>query len=103
MKTKRKPQQKTPLPPPSPSLLERKFSDTRFIEFPDVQGKVVEKIEISTGRDYHGISIYFRDQALLMLDLEACFLLQPSLCVVNDGEIKVVEEWPPIRSSTELR
>lgn len=107
MKAKRKPQRKKtprpqPLPPPSPSLLERKFSDTRFIEFPDVQGKVVEKIEISTGRDYHGISIYFRDQALLMLDLEACFLLQPSLCVTTNGEIKVVEEWPPIHSTTEL-
>jgi hypothetical protein len=108
MKTKRKPQQKQktprpqPLPPPSPSILERKFSDTRLIEFPDVRGKVVEKIEISTGREYHGITIYFRDKSLLTLNLETCFLLQPSLCVISNGEIKVVEEWPPIRSSTEL-
>ena len=106
MKSKRKAQQKTrrpqPLPPPSPSILERKFSDTRLIEFPDVQGKVVEKIEISTGREYHGITIYFRDKALLSLNLDACFLLQPSLGVIREGEVQVLQEWPPIRCTTEV-
>lgn len=56
-----------------------------------------------TGRDYHGINIYFRDKYLLVLNLETCFLLQPSFCVVNDGEVQVLQEWPPIRSTTELR
>ena len=104
--TRKRKSQKTrrplPLPPTPSALVDRRFPDTRFIEFPDVQGKVVEKIEISTGRDYHGISIYFRDQGLLMLNLETCFLLQPSLGVTTNGEIKVVQEWPPIRSTTEI-
>jgi len=99
MKRKRKSRQKK-TPPPPPTLIERKLADSRFVEFPGVQGKVVEKIEMSTRRDYHGINIYFRDNALLALNLEACFLLQPSLCVISDGEIKVREEWPPIRSTT---
>lgn len=78
------------------------MADTRFVEFQGVQGKVVEKIEMSTGRDYHGINIYFQDKYLLVLKLEACFLLQPSFCVVSDGEVQVLAEWPPVRSTTEL-
>jgi hypothetical protein len=87
------------VPQSLPALLERNFSDRRSIEFPQVKGKTVEKVELDTTSEFHCITINFEDNTALTLVIEPCFLLQPSLRLVSRGEEEIVKEWPPLLSS----
>jgi hypothetical protein len=93
---------KSEKPASPPSLVQRKFPDTRFIEFPDVKGKIVEQVQMFSTSDHHSITIEFQDKTLLVLNIEPCFLLEPSLRVSRNGNQEITSEWPPILSSTEL-
>jgi hypothetical protein len=85
--------------PPAPTLIERTSAHTRFIEFPDVQGRAVEKIQMSTCTDHHAITIDFQDKTSLVLNIEPCFLVQPHLSNIEGGDEEIVQEWRAIRSS----
>jgi len=71
-------------------LIERKHPNGRFIEFPQMQGRTVRRIEFSTSRDYHAFTIFFEDNTKLNIALEPQFRLR--------GRFSVIKEWPIITS-----
>ena len=79
-------------------LIERKNPDSNFVEFPHMQGRMVRKIEFSTRRDYHAVTIFFEDNTLLNISLEQQILLRGRFSEVKDGNEHVVKEWPIITS-----
>lgn len=86
----------------APLLVERTSSSTRFIEFPLVKGRTVEKIEMSTALGHHAITIDFEDKTCLTLIVEPCFQIESGFFDIKDGNQRVVQEWPAIHNSTEL-
>ena len=79
-------------------LIERKHPNGIFVEFPHMQGRTVRKIEFSTSRDYHAVTIYFEDNTQLNIALEPQFQLGGRFSEVKDGNEHVVKEWPTITS-----
>lgn len=82
-------------------LIERKLPDSNFVEFPNMQGRMVRKIEFSTSRDYHAVTIFFEDNTLLNIALEPLFMLRGRFSEVKDGTEHVVKEWPTITSTSD--
>src|SRR5437764_471161 len=62
MKRRRKLQQTAS----APMLIERTSPNTRFIEFPEVQGRTVERVQMSTSADRHSVTINFHDKTSLL-------------------------------------
>src|SRR5262245_41230571 len=56
--------------PGSFALVERKLPCRRFVEFPQVNGKTIKQIHFYTATDYHSITIDFKDQTCLNLEIE---------------------------------
>ena len=101
MKRSHKPkprQRKKPLPL-IPALIERKFPHTRFVDFPQMKGKTVEKIEFFTTSEYHSITIDFQDKTALTLTVEPCFLLGSEFSDIKTGNQETIHEWPLIHSA----
>ena len=88
------------LSPGSLGLLERKLPYRRFVDFPQVKGKITERIHVYTASDYHCITIDFKDQTCLNLAIEPGFTINAELQQLKKGNIEVVAEWPPIHAQT---
>ena len=99
--SKRKPRKPKHIPN-APLLIEKTSSSTRFIEFPQVKGRTVEKVEMSTTPRHHAISIGFQDKTSLTLIIEPCFQLEAGLFDIRDGDLHTLQDWPLIHSATEL-
>ena len=83
------------------SLVERKFEDRKFVEFPQMKGKTLDKVELFTTPEYHSISLDFQDKTSLALRIEPCFALQATYSDVHTGDQKILEEWLPVHSTTD--
>jgi hypothetical protein len=59
-------------------LIERKQSGRRLVEFPQVQGRVVDTIQFETASDFHGITIDFKDRTSLSVIIEPSFCSTPT-------------------------
>src|SRR2546421_12120479 len=59
--------------PASFALVERKLPHRKFVEFTEMQGRTVEKIELFTSGEYHSVSINFQDKTALHLRIDPCF------------------------------
>lgn len=90
--------------PPSPfipfALVERKLEGRKFVEFPQMKGKMLDKVELFTTSGYHSISLDFQDRTSLTLRIEPCFSLQATYSDVKHGDQEILEEWLPVHSST---
>jgi hypothetical protein len=84
-----------------PHLIEKKFPGRKFVEFPEMKGRTVEKIEVFTTPEYHSITIAFQDKTLLNLAVEPGFTLRGSLQSIRTGNARVLRRWPPILSASE--
>ena len=67
--------------------------------FPEVKGKVVEKVELSVESDYFGISIRFQDRTSLSFVIEPSVFATPVYEDWKSGEGKALKEYTPIRST----
>ena len=65
--------------------------------FPEVRGKVVERVEISTRLDDCAIGILFQDRTYLSFDLESEISIRPELSDWKTGNYKPLKRWPPLR------
>ena len=81
------------------ALHERVLPGRRFVEFPQVKGKVIEKVELFTTREYHSITLGLQDRTALNLRIDPGFTLNASLQEIRAGNLDVIAEWPPIPSS----
>src|SRR5690348_10663397 len=64
---------KKPTPASFP-LIERSLPHRKFVEFTEMKGRTVEKIELFTTGEYHSLSIDFQDKTVLNLRIDPCFL-----------------------------
>ncbi len=83
------------------SLVERKFEGRKFVEFPQMKGKTLDKVELFTTAEYHSISLEFQDKTSLALRIEPCFALQATYSDFHTGDQKILEEWLPVHSATD--
>ena len=88
--------------PASFPLIERILPHRRFVEFTEMKGRTVEKIEFYTTGDFHSISIDFQDKTALHLRIDPGFTLNADFADTKSGNLNLIREWPPIPSSPTL-
>ena len=79
-------------------LKQRKGLHSRLIEFPNVKGRTVEKVEFLTMADSHSITIRFQDKLALVLNIVPGFTLESSIEDHNPDPLRVIKRWPDIPS-----
>lgn len=67
-------------------------------EFPEVVGKIVEKVEVSIETGYYGITIRFQDKTALTFPIEPCIFVSPVYADWTDGEENTLKQYEPVRS-----
>ena len=73
---------------------------TRRVRFKETEGKTIESIEINVEGGRYAIDINFTDNTALILGVEPFVAVFPRLGDFKTGELKLLKEWPPIRSIT---
>src|SRR5215469_14650643 len=81
---------------PAGAATERKFGSQRLVEFPQIKGKITERLEFYSTADYHCLTIDFADKTSLNLEIEPGFTINAELQQRTKGERDVILEWPPI-------
>ena len=66
--------------------------------FAVVRGKVVERIELSTGSETCEIGILFKDRTYLGFDLDPFLKITPDFSDWKTHNYKPLKRWPPLRS-----
>lgn len=67
-------------------------------DFPEVVGKIVQKVEVHSGRDVYSISVHFEDQTALYFILEAGIVAFPTFSDWTGGDETVIKEYEGIKS-----
>ena len=70
-------------------------------DFPEVNGKIVDRVELDIEADFYGITIWFQDKTVLHFGIEPCVFTFPRFSDWTEGEEKIVKEYEPIRSTVE--
>jgi hypothetical protein len=84
---------------PRLALIEKAYPGGKSLEFPGMQGRRLEKIELITAGDYHAVSIRFQEKITLHLVIDPGFTLKANLRDWRDGNGRSIKSWPPIISS----
>jgi len=79
-------------------LTEHKFPYTRIIEFPQVKGRTVEKIQFYSSNDERSITIIFQDRMALALNVVPGFQLEASFEDFRKDSVRVVKRWKGLSS-----
>lgn len=79
------------------ALKELAYPDQRVVQFPQVQGKTAEKIEVLTSPGFHAITLAFRDKSALTLAIEPGFTLKAAYEYRRRGK-SYTRLWPEIGS-----
>ena len=68
--------------------------------FPEVNGKVVERVELAAETEYYGITIRFQDKTALTftVSFEPYVVAEPVFTDWTGGEEKTLKQYQPIRS-----
>lgn len=66
--------------------------------FAVVRGKVVERIEVSTGSENCEIGILFKDRTYLGFDLDPFLKINPDLSDWKTHNYRPLKRWPTIES-----
>jgi hypothetical protein len=77
---------------------QRKASYSRLVEFTEVRGRTVEKLELSTGSGFPCVSIRFQDNTDLTVVIDPWLTFRADYSRWKDGEQKVLKRWPILRS-----
>lgn len=79
-------------------LKERKSPGCKVVEFPDMKGRKLEKVEIYTFGVRHSIVIEFQDKTALDLAIEPGFTLRAVQEDRQPGNPKIIRRWAPVYS-----
>jgi hypothetical protein len=69
-----------------------------YQDFPEVKGKTVELVELSSEAGHYAITVRFEDKTALTFALEQSLIAFPVYSDWTDGEEKKLKEYEPIRS-----
>lgn len=72
---------------------------SRILRFPEVKGKIVERIEISMVSEDCAIGILFQDRTYLSFNLDPFLWITPDYSDWKTGNYKPLKRWAPIQSS----
>lgn len=83
-------------------LIDHSRGGNTWLEFPEMKGRVVEKIEFYSSTDYNTLAVIFADQTSLDLEIvTAGFEIRADLeRRSRAGNYRVIKRWPPIRSES---
>src|SRR5262245_14874009 len=87
-------------PKPAFNMVERRFNGRRFVEFPQMKGKTVERIELFTTQEYHSIDLHFADKTYVALVIEPCFALRAAYYDATGECDTISDDWLPVHSAT---
>ena len=74
-------------------------SRREVLEFPQVKGKIVEKVEVFSHHEYYAITIRFQDKTALQLPLETAVFAFPTLSDWADGNETILKEYKSVGSN----
>ena len=74
-------------------------SHTRQVaHFPEVKGRIIESVELSSAADYYEITLRFEDKTALTFIIEPCVITFPVLADWTGGEEKTLKKYKAVRS-----
>jgi len=77
---------------------ERHTSRREVLNFPEVNGKIVEAVEVFSDHEYYAISIRFQDKTALQFPLETAVFAVPTFSDWTDGNEKPIKKYKSVRS-----
>ena len=80
------------------ALIERRRSGRKFVEFPRMKGRTVEKIALFTSSGYHSVRVDFQDKTSLNITIEPDFAFKANYADLTTGNERRIRNWPAIRS-----
>jgi hypothetical protein len=89
---------KKPPQKPRRAPKQRKTSNSRVVQFPEVWGLTVEKVVLSTDSDFPCVSIRFQDNTDLTVLIDPWLTFQVDYSRWKAGNQKVLKRWPVFRS-----
>jgi hypothetical protein len=79
--------------PRSLKHIERKSSDAKFVEFPRMKGRVVEKITFYSSGEGHSIVVSFQDKTVLNLGITPGFRVEGKLEDHREDSVRGLRRW----------
>ena len=76
----------------------RQIDNRRFIEFPQMKGRTIDKVELYTTPSYHSLTLHFQDKTALTLVIDLGFLMTARFVDAITGNERVLKRWPVIHS-----
>ena len=77
---------------------ERHTSRREILNFPEVNGKTVEAVEVFSHNEFYAITIRFQDKTALQLPLETAVFVFPTFSDWANGNEKILKEYKSVRS-----
>jgi len=74
----------------------RKRRSRDYLRFPEVKGKIVERVEIDP--EAEAVVIVFQDHTVLSFDIDPHVLVYPELSDWKSGNWKGIKRWPSVQS-----
>jgi hypothetical protein len=71
---------------------------SRLVEFPEVRGLTVKRVQLSTDSDFPCVSIRFQDNTDLTVVIDPWVTFQADYSRWKEGNQKVLKRWPVFRS-----
>ena len=83
-------------------LIDHSRGGNTWLEFPEMKGRVVEKIEFYSSTDYNTLSVIFADQTSLNLEIVTTgFEIRADLERRSRARnYRVIKRWPAIRAES---
>lgn len=67
-------------------------------DFPEVRGKIVDRMEVAIESGYYGIAIHFEDKTGLTFSIEPGLTTFPEYSDWTDGQQNTIKEYEPLHS-----
>ncbi|PYP91078.1 MAG: hypothetical protein DMG65_09430 [Candidatus Angelobacter sp. Gp1-AA117] len=77
----------------------KRTSRRELSEFPEVTGKIVDKVELFSDHEYYAITIRFQDKTSLHFAQEPAVFTFPRLSDWADGNETILQEYKSVRSN----
>jgi hypothetical protein len=79
-------------------LKERGLPGRRIVEFPQMKGRMVQRVRFYTSPEENTVAIRFRNRTQLSLRFEPALVLSAELLKVGRWDADTIKEWPLIHS-----
>ena len=71
---------------------------SNITSFPEIEGKIVKSIQLTSESGYYGIDINFTDNTAMVFAIEPFVVAHPIYGDWKTGERKILKQYEPVRS-----